>query len=262
MIKTTFVIVVLIYGETTDVLCFDNSLKGKINDYKIIIVESFSNNENKIKNKIIANKIKADYLCVENRGYGYGNNIGIDYANKTYDYKFCIVSNADVELLKFNIDNIPQNNIVIGPTIKTLSGKNQNPYWAIECKIANKLIYIGFKYKLCVSLFFGRVINKIIREFFLLWFRDKSKRVYALHGAFLIFSKDVTHKYFPIFDSGSFLYNEEMWLASCMQKEHVTMLLNKNIEIIHKEDGCSKTSKIDFNACARNSFIRFYEKQI
>jgi len=259
--KKQCVFVVLIYGETKDIISFDNSLKNTGIDYKIVVVESYSNESNKRANQTIANAINADYLCVENNGYGYGNNKGVAYIRNKYDYEYCIISNADVDVNKINLSTIPKNNVVIGPLIKTLKNKNQNPYWAVECKIANKAIYIGFKYKIKGFLFIGIAINKILRELFLLFCGNRMRSVFALHGSFLIFSRDVIEKYSPLFDNDSFLYNEEMWLAKNMRKHNVKMMISPEIKILHKEDGCSKDSKIDFNQCERDSFIYFYEKQ-
>ena len=261
MIKKECVVIVLIYGETQDVISLNDSLKSNEIDYQIVVVESYSNERNKLKNMQISNSIGADYLCVENRGYGYGNNRGISFARTKYNFEYCIISNADVVVNKIDLSDIPKKNIVIGPLIKTLKNKNQNPYWAVNCKIANRIIYVGFKYRLKSFLFIGRAINKILRELFLLILGDSIKTVFALHGSFLIFSKDVINKYSPIFDDNSFLYNEEMWLANNMKKNSVKMMIDPKIRILHKEDGCSENSKIDFNECERKSYIYFYDKQ-
>lgn len=48
----------------------------------------------------IAKKLGCSFINVENKGYGFGNNRGIEYANKYFDYEFLIVSDPNIIIKK------------------------------------------------------------------------------------------------------------------------------------------------------------------
>ena len=66
-----FVFVVLVYRNTQDLKDFFSSLN--IPNSKVVVVNSFYNDETKSEFEQIAIDNGADFLNVENKGYGYGN---------------------------------------------------------------------------------------------------------------------------------------------------------------------------------------------
>jgi len=127
-----FVFVVLTYRNTVDLDSFIKYTRERVNDaYKIIVVNSFFDHESLDRLREIAVTNNCDFLNTENKGYGYGNNRGIDFARSHYKFKFLIVSNPDIEIQYMpTIDSLEEySRCIIAPTIKTLTGKNQNPYY-------------------------------------------------------------------------------------------------------------------------------------
>ena len=79
----------------------------------------------------------------KNKGYSFGNNKGITFANEKYEYEYIIISNPDIIVKQFN-DNLPDAEI-IAPKVVTMSGKNQNPMAIKENRLAEYLVYQGLK---------------------------------------------------------------------------------------------------------------------
>lgn len=101
-IKNIFVVVV--YRNTLDIIDFLKSVNDKVIDYKVIIVNNYFDNETKEQFEQIAKENNCDFINCENRGYGAGNNTGIRYAMKNYDFDFLTISNPDIIIQSFPMD--------------------------------------------------------------------------------------------------------------------------------------------------------------
>ena len=257
-----YIFIVVTYRNGEDLFDFDKSLKKNINNYKVIIVNNFMNDETEKRIKEISDILNYDFISSENKGYGAGNNKGIEYALSKYDFNYIIISNSDIVIKKFDTKKLPTENAVIGPKIITINGKYQNPYWVLENKSIQKILYNGFKKNSKLNLIISQGINKIIRELFLLLNKNKKKAIktYAVHGAFLIITKDVINKIHPLYDENMFLYYEEAYLAKKCKNNNIKKYFYPEIEILHKEDGSTKGSNINLNGHATNSFKYYFEK--
>ena len=123
-----FVCVLLTYNNENDLVNFFRL--NKINSCKFIVVNSFYSKEVTKKMNLIAKEFEADFIPIDNLGYSYGNNIGISHANKNYIFNFLIVCNSDIKIIGFksSLSDRLSKNKIYAPKIKTLSGKNQNPF--------------------------------------------------------------------------------------------------------------------------------------
>lgn len=264
MNKYKYVFVVLVYRNTNDLKEFIKNVNSFNLDSHIVIVNSFYDEESKRSFEIIAKENKCTFLNIENRGYGYGNNRGIEFIRETFEYEYIIISNPDIEIQEFNDnDLIRYNQSVIGGVIETSNNKKQNPYWYVENKFAEFLIYKGYKDISNYKFYIGIAINKLIREIFLMIFkvsRLKYKRVFALHGSFVLFPKLVIDKVGLPYDEDMFLFAEEAYLAHLLKSNNINSYITKDIKVLHKEDGCMSLSDIDENSEARKSVIKYYEK--
>ena len=110
--------------------------------------------------------------------------------------------------------------------------------------------------KLCWIVY---AYNRLVRELFLKINKKKLIEVYALHGAFIIFPKDVVYKINEFFDRKMFLYNEEAYLALILENKNIRKYLDLDIVVRHKEGG--STVGMDFNSRGfySESFIRYFE---
>ena len=77
MISIRYIFVVLVYKNTEDIRSFILSVRKTVRDYRIIIVNSFSDQETTNILAKISHEEDCDFIRCENNGYGYGNNIGI-----------------------------------------------------------------------------------------------------------------------------------------------------------------------------------------
>lgn len=259
-----YVFCILVYRNTEDILECIKSIKEKVNNYRILIVNSYYDDKSKIAFESIAQKTKCDFLNVENKGYGYGNNQGIQYSMQNYSFDYLIVSNPDIVIEKFNDDFLRQTKqVVVAPIINTSLGKSQNPYWLKKCPIAENSIYRGQKNKNRLFLYTGYAINKLIREIGLRLFKCSKKEemyVYAAHGSFCIFPRLVFEKLGLLYDEKMFLFSEEAYIAHTLENNGIKTVLTKKIIIRHKENGSVKISKIDENDELRKSVVYYYEK--
>ena len=84
-----FIFVVLVYRNTSDLVDFFASLK--LERTRVIVVNSFYDEESELQFKQIAESNHAEFLSVPNKGYGAGNNRGVEYALKHYDFKYLVI---------------------------------------------------------------------------------------------------------------------------------------------------------------------------
>lgn len=259
--KYKYIFVILTYRNAEDLYDLDRSLKDKNVDYHIVLVNSFFDDETEKHIKDISNQLNCTFLSVENRGYGCGNNCGIEYAMNHFDFDYLVVANSDLVLQEFDDRDLPCKNAIIGPRMKTINGKSQNPYWDLERTFTEKLIYTGHKKHNRLILNLGQGINKVFRETFLFRMRSKNNtmRVYAVHGACILFTRDAVEKLFPVFDSSMFLYYEEAYLAYKAKHMRVEVYYYPKINVLHKEDGSTKGLTIDLSHHAVESYLYYYE---
>lgn len=261
-----FIFVVVIYRNADDLIDFIENVKNRDLMYRIVIVNSFHNEDTKKRVNNIALENDCDFINVENKGYGYGNNVGIKFASMYYNYKYIVVSNPDVLIRKFDKSVIYEfSNSLIAPIIYGNNRNLQNPYWAINCKLAEYLIYLGYKRKNKFIVYSGIIINKIIRESFCYVFRHEKRterKIFAAHGSFVLIPKNVIEKLEEVYDENMFLFAEEAYLAHILKNKHISTVITKRINVYHKEDGSMKFSNVDFNEYLKKSIIYYYENYV
>lgn len=257
--------VILTYRSTNDLEECILSIEDKFLSYKILIVNSFYDVKSKDKIQKLALKYKCDFINVENKGYGYGNNRGIEYCLENYEFDYLVISNPDIIIRKncIDLEKYKNKEVVIAPSIITKTGKNQNPYWVVKNNFAEKLVYIGYKYKKKSILFIGLLINKIIRIVFNIYVKMSRKlefKIYASHGCFVIFSFSAIKKIGEVYDENMFLFAEEALLAHRLEELSIPIIYTKEISICHKEDGSISVSNINEQGEVRKSVIYYFEK--
>jgi hypothetical protein len=258
MIRVKNVFVVLTYRNTDDIKDFIVSVNENVDEYRIIIVNSYFDDDSMQKFEKIALENDCDFINIPNKGYSYGNNRGIDYARNHYDFEYLIISNPDIIVKKFSTEMLGFEGIYCGKII-TLNGKNQNPMLAKECKLADKCLYIGYKNNLRLLFILGLLMNKLLRTFFRVHSCKGPKRVFQPHGSFIVFSIKSIDILKEVFDENIFLFGEEGILAKRCKRLEIPVYYNLGLECIHKEDGSMKLFKGDLGQEYKNSVIYYYE---
>lgn len=230
-----FVFIVLTYRNSEDLMHFIQSADKITETYKIIVVNSFFDEKSLEEIKKIATSNNCDFLNVENKGYGSGNNRGIEYAIQKYQFKYLVISNPDIEIVQLSTKIL--NNIgsgIFGPRIIRKNGRDQNPYFPYKSGIV-----IGLRCFYAITgiipFYYGSILlNKLYRFIF----RITGKRqVYCLHGSFLIFSSNILEDFIPLFDENIFLFAEEEYLALKAFQKNIRMYYLKELTVFHHEDG-------------------------
>lgn len=240
------VFVVLVYGNTVDILDFYKSINSLDCSYKVIVVNSFYDEKSLYKCKKIAEENNSVFLEVENKGYGAGNNRGIEYAIRNFNFDFLIVSNPDIVVKELSYRRLKKySKNVIGPKVITSTGKNQNPFY-VDKKLFPKAEYHFLKNRNKIGYYSIIAVNKIKKILFFLGMKYKKKNysfVYAVHGSFIIFSRYALDRIGNVFDENIFLFCEEMVLAEKMKMSNIKAVYTSDIEVYHKEDGSMKFLK-------------------
>jgi GT2 family glycosyltransferase len=255
-----YIFVILVYRNYEDLDECLSSITNKVKSQKSIVVNAYYDDETKNRIERIATKYSCDFINIENKGYGYGNNIGIEHALKTYDFDYVVISNPDIIVNSFPDDFT--NADIIAPKITSASGKLQNPMYRKYNRITDKLVYLGFKKEKKYILLCGLVINKIIRGISQFKMRrKKSYSIYAAHGSFLLISqKAILQLDSKPYDENMFLFAEEMVLAAKAQEKRLRTIYLESISVLHKEDGSMKLGDISVTDELAKSNIYYFEK--
>lgn len=256
-----YIFVVCTYGASEDLKNFIKSVNGLNISCKIIVANSFCSDETLSEIRTVATSNKCDFLDLPNKGYGHSLNEGIVYATQNYNYDFIAITNADILIKRIEINKSPEEAFLVAPEIKTLTGKRQNPFYVYPYfklfKIAKWIKETFHKGSILVM-----VVAKIHRIIFNLLFGSKPKvyrKIYAGHGAFIVFSKEAIKKVSRPFEDDIFLYCEENFIGYKMRKLGIPYYYSSDVSVIHTEDGSNKFYKHTINGETIKSMEKYYE---
>ena len=263
--KYKYIFVVLLYKNMVDIFDLIKSIEKTCDNYHIILVNSFfDENTEEEALEIARNRTDCSFLSVENRGYGAGNNAGVQYAQENFDFEFIIICNPDTVIEKFDHSVLFNSNqaAIYAPKIISRDYKRQNPNWAFHSDILEYLQYIACKkenllmdYFVIAILKFARILYSYIADIF----RLKKIKVGNAHGSFFIISKSAINILKPLFDSHMFLFYEEVYLGHRAFCNHIPIYYVKDIFVRHKEDGSMKLSNVNLRKEAHKSVIYYNE---
>ena len=258
-----YIAIILVYRNVDDLKECVASFQQHIPNCKMIVVNSFYDDKSNALIKQTAQQLGCDFLSVENKGYGTGNNAGIAYARKNYTFDYIIISNPDIIIQQFDDKQVNPHGIT-APDITTLKGKKQNPLLPWDTHLLFYFAYQGYKRNnrwLCI-ITWG--INKILREMFLLYKRifTGTCKVYGAHGSFLILSQSALLQLTPLYDENIFLFYEELVLAKRAKELKIPTLFVPKIKILHKEDGSMKLSNFSLNKETAKASMYYYEHYV
>lgn len=260
-----FVFVILTYRNIKDLVgAIENIHKNTKGSKKIIVVNSYFDEKSKKSIQKIAIDNECDFLNIENKGYGYGNNKGIEFARDRYKFKFLVVCNPDTIINQLRIEDIiSKGSFIIAPNIKNLRGKNQNPYYFKKSNFKEYILYKSYIKDMKKLALISNVIGRLQREIALLkmsFFSKKMYKVYASHGSFVIFSNDLIQSKSKIYDDNIFLFSEENDLARYCFSQGIPTYYVPSIKITHKEDGSMGFVSESLISYKKKSFVYYYKK--
>lgn len=263
MIKKSLkiVFVVLCYRETRDVTTLINNINKYKEKTKIVIVNSYYDDKTKLQFENIATNNDCDFINVENRGYGYGNNRGIEYVNNKYDYDFLCICNPDLIFreLPTKLLTADLHDSIVAPNIITKNGKKQNPYYYLHLPLIDWLKFIGLVRNIRAAYYLGVGINKIIRLSLNKLSFNKNKKIYACHGSCLFIGYKAVGKLGLLYNEEMFLFHEEEHLARKASSLSIPTVLMNEIKVTHFEDGSSESIKDSTFKYMKQSYSIYYK---
>lgn len=247
-------IVILNYLNWQDTVeCVDSLSEQTNQDFEMIVVDNFSNNESVERLTEKYRHLKNFHLIEtkQNLGFAKGNNIGIQYCMNKLKIQNILVTNNDVIFTDKDyiqkLMNLPLDNKVgaYGTRIIGLDGLNQNP-----------LKYTPGFYEVLRELLFPlvKVIKNIIRHNRIRIDDTQDSAVanessteiqydYVLHGSVIYFTQNYLSQMQGFYPE-TFLYYEENILGIVFKKLDLEMKYVDDFEILHKED---QSSNLSFN---------------
>ncbi|MEC0132117.1 glycosyltransferase family 2 protein [Paenibacillus odorifer] len=264
MKEADIVFIVLVFRNDKDLIDLIKSVNLKIKTtYKIVVVNSYYDEASKQTIEKVATKYNCDFINVPNRGYGSGNNKGIQFATENYKFEFVVICNPDTEIIKFNYRDLAgKEKNIIAPEIITLQNNKQNPFRLINSKLLDSIKYAAFKRKKYKLIYIDIVINKLAKIFVRKYnnlINKKEYGIYSCHGSFLIIGREAMRVLGELYNEEMFLFSEEDHVAKLAMKKNIVTLMNSNIQILHKEDGSVKFIDSKIMDMIGESFIKYYE---
>ena len=252
------VFVVLVYRNTDDLDSFFKSLQ--VDNCKVIVVNSYFDDESERVFKDIAQQNNADFISVPNKGYGAGNNRGIEHAMANYSFNYLIVSNADILIERLSIDAMKQKgDVIIAPKILNLRNRNQNPSAPFApSKLSLSMWKLIYEKNMRGFLWVMFIRSRIQKTFFYLispWY----KRIFSAHGAFVIFPINVLKKLVPLYNEKMFLFAEEEHVGMLAKSNGIKTVYSPELIVRHKENGSMRIASVNEFEKKKQSFFVYFD---
>ncbi len=214
-------IVILNYNDSKTTSEMLDSIKSfKSLDHIVVVDNNSSDNSLEVLEKYKSKKINI-VANKDNKGYAYGNNVGIKYLRDNYKCDYVFISNPDIIVSESTIETLVEDLKtvdVVAPTVSQLGEsikgwKLPNFKKQINTITSNRL----FKNE---SIYKDDHYTKGLNE------------VEVVSGCFFG-AKDSTLKAIGDFDEGTFLYFEENILGYKLKKKNIKTYVDTSVEVIH-----------------------------
>jgi GT2 family glycosyltransferase len=226
-------------------------LKDGGDEYRIVVVDNHSDNENVNALKSIASEFQYVELILnkENVGYFKGLNIGIRHLRSSQpDIHMMVVGNNDLvfpadfaESIRRNLSTL-EKYAVVSPNIVTLDGVHQNPHVISKIGKFREFIYNLYyaNYYLGIAI---RQLAKLTRSF-----TDRpdetqhevAQEIYQGYGACYVLGPEF-FRYFEELWAPSFLMHEEYFLSKQLSDKGLSVYYEPAIKVLHRCHGAMAT---------------------
>lgn len=249
--------------------CVKNIKSNTEVDFHIIIVDNCSTNNayNTIRDYYRDDSTISIIKTNKNLGFANGNNYGVKYAMKHYDFDWLVIMNNDIYLKsKITEDSLDSNYKVIGPDIYRLdTNEHQNPLPGISYSsfyiFAMKFIYQF--YLILNTLYLDFYFHKLAICGLNFIKKIKSKKqnikiqgkyvVTKIHGSVIFFNKNFISLFPQPFHPSTFMYLEEDFLALRCKKSQIDILYDSKLVFYH--DHSSTVNSILKNNHERSRYV-------
>ena len=248
-------IVILNYND------YENTIKmvHQIKDYKclskIVIVDNHSSDESVEKIKSLTNKRIVLSESKDNKGYAYGNNLGLKYLEKETECELAIISNPDVEVEESVIEELildmKKNEDIsfLGPKILEYGPITKG--WKFPSYFVELLPTVNF---------FNRFSYKF-QKYPDDYYQERLCKVEVLHGCFFM-ARLKDFKKIGYFDPNTFLYYEENIIGHKAKDKGLFSYVDTTLSVNHLG---SKTVQKNLRKVRKYKAIKksmfYYEKE-
>lgn len=255
--KYDIVFVVLVYRNTADLKDF--FLHNDVKNSHTIVVNSYYDDSSMNDFKNIAEVNGASFISVPNKGYGAGNNRGVEYALAHFEFKYLIISNADIMIEQLELSTLEKcGDVLIAPKIITLKGKNQNPSAPFPPHKPSLRIMKYIYEKGNRTMAWPMHAWSRLKKIFYYMISPFHKYVFSAHGAFVIIPQCIINELHPLFNEEMFLEYEEQHLGMYAKSRGIKTRYVPEVVIRHKEDGSMKIASVNEFEVQKQSFGVYY----
>lgn len=243
-------IVLLNYNTPHDTLCAIDSLQKFTHiTYKICVVDNSSDDKKRVpKDKVDSNIVDVLYLN-ENKGYADGNNKGVDYLISKYTLPFVLIMNPDVQIIKdYTLDSLLRKLSVQDDTVCGIQPLVWTPRFGSEPALQCNIRTVKNYFDCCISCFhpFQYIFKKRFRRMVYEDLKPYKKDVVfeVPSGCFFIIKTTVVKEIGGLFDSNTFLYNEEFILGYKIKEKGYHFLFDVSQIVQHEQGGSTGQNKV------------------
>ena len=215
--------VVLNYNDAVTTIDFVERVKIMDSIDLIVVIDNCSTDDSYIQLKMLeSNKVHV-IKSEKNGGYGYGNNVGIDYLKDKVDY--IMIANPDVIFEEHVVSNLvssfDKDTAIVAPFTLQPDGKRQQPEaW----KVPTVKDYF---------LFSSKILNKKLRP---MWYPKEYLshgivEVDCVQGCFFMIRTDILPE--TLYDENIFLFFEESCIGKYFKDDGLKTKLLVDTTYIH-----------------------------
>ena len=230
-------IVFLNYNDGERTLRLVDSIKNYESIRKIVIVDNCST-DNSCELLRHAVQEKVDVVGTEqNKGYSYGNNVGINKLLETNDVSIVGIANTDIEFkedfilkIKKDFDKHPDWGIITGLQLSPKGTVAMHPFWAV------KKTWTSFIYERLGNLYFLGKMFKIHPDYDYAQEKlGKAETVFevgTVEGSLFFIRKELFER-IGFFDENLFLYCEEDVIGIKVSRTPFKIIVDSEVKYIH-----------------------------
>lgn len=244
------VLVTLNYNDYKTTAEFINNLN--LSDFDLVVIVDNNSSDDSFEK---LQKFKSDKIHVikseTNGGYGYGNNVGIRYANEIFDEYHLFISNPDVEFNSEVINKIDSylSNFevaIVSPVVKENGTLNRG--WKLVS--TSKAIWSN------IPFFAKRLFTKMIAYDNIKYECDVTE-VDAVSGCFFAIKSKVMNR-IGMFDENIFLYYEENVIASKLRILGLSTIVLNNVSVNHNHSVSIDSTVSSYNKLKALKTSQYY----
>ena len=248
-------IVILNYND------YENTIKmlEQIMDYKclskIVVVDNCSTDESLEKIRLFESKKIIVLESSQNKGYAYGNNLGLKYLEKETNCELAIISNPDVvvseSVIEALIQDMKKDETIsfLGP--KVLEYGHISKGWKLP----------SFASELLSTMNYFNLFSFLLQRYKDSYYQEKLCDVEVIHGCFFM-ARLKDFKKIKYFDPHTFLYYEENILGYKARAKAMRVVVDTSLSVQHMgsltvDKSLKKIKK--YKALKKSMF--YYEKE-